>query len=110
MGRGGVKVVVMSSKVVSALDGVCYAGEGRSTSHVKGLALSLLEALKDTPVRKSKTRMAEILLVITPAEQEVLEAALSGDVWTHQALADVLTQQGHPVSEASVRRHRRRSN
>ena len=67
--------------------------------------MSLLEALKDTP--EPKSRVAAILLKVTPEEQTALETALRSPEWTHEGLARVLTDSGHKISEASVRRYRR---
>jgi hypothetical protein len=53
--------------------------------------------------------MASILLKVTPEEQAALETALRGSEWTHEGLAELLTAQGHSISEASVRRYRRAS-
>lgn len=67
--------------------------------------MSLLEALQDKP--EPKSRVAAILLAVTPAEQKALEEALRDPEWPHEALASVLTDSGHEISEASIRRYRK---
>ena len=67
--------------------------------------MSLLECLKEPP--EPKSRMAAILLAVTPEEREALQEALRSPEWPHEALASVLTDSGHKISEASVRRHRK---
>ena len=75
---------------------------------MKGLTLSLLDALKNTPEPKEpKSKIAAILLAVSHEEQASLVAALTSPEWTHERLAEVLTDSGHPVAEASVRRYRR---
>ena len=72
--------------------------------------MSLIDALTaPKPGPEPKSRMAQILLAVTPEEQEVLEIALRGREWTNEGLAELLTAQGHSISEASVRRYRRAS-
>jgi hypothetical protein len=52
--------------------------------------------------------MAAILLAVTPSEQAALKDALSKpSEWPHEALASVLADSGHPISEASIRRYRK---
>ena len=74
---------------------------------MKGLALSLIDALKTPP--PPRHRIDAILAEVSGPEQQALRDALSAPEWTHQALADVLTDSGHKISEASVRRYRRAS-
>lgn len=77
---------------------------------MKGLALSLIDALTaPKPGPEPKSRVAQILEKVTWDEREALEAALRGSEWTHEGLAELLTAQGHSVSESSVRRYRRAS-
>ena len=67
--------------------------------------MSLLEALKDTPPPKRK--VDAILDAVTSDERVALKEALGDSTWTHERLAEVLSEQGHPVSESSIRRYRR---
>lgn len=70
--------------------------------------MSLIDALNNKPAPKEpKSRIAAILLALKPEEQAALETALRSPEWTNEGLADVLTDQGHPVTEASVRRYRK---
>ena len=70
--------------------------------------MSLLDELTaPQPTAEPRTRIAAILLKVSPDEQTALFKALGDPDWTHERLAEVLTAQGHPVSEASVRRYRK---
>ena len=75
---------------------------------MKGTDLSLLDELTaPQPTAEPKSRIAAILLAVSGPEQQALNDALRSLDWTHERLAEVLTAQGHPVSEASVRRYRK---
>jgi hypothetical protein len=66
--------------------------------------LSLSEALRKPP---AKNKIDAILDEVSIDEQAALRIALSKPaVWSHSALAKVLTDKVSPVSEAAVRRWR----
>ena len=74
---------------------------------MKGHVLGLLELLGAPP--EPAKRIDAILATLTLEEQAALRTALGSPQWTHQALADVLSDSGHPISEASIRRYRKAS-
>ena len=67
--------------------------------------MGLLESLEKHPPPRKK--IAAILLELEEDERVAVFEALGSTEWPHQAIADVLTDSGHPVSEASVRRYRK---
>ena len=67
--------------------------------------MELLDALDNPPERR--TRVDAILAKLTEEEQQALQEALRSPEWPHDALARVLRDQGHGISEASIRRYRR---
>lgn len=69
--------------------------------------MSLIDTLKEAPGLKPKSRVAVILLELPDAERAAVETALRDPEWPHEGLARVLTAQGYPVTEASIRRYRR---
>lgn len=70
--------------------------------------MSLLDVLTaPIPRTEPKSKVAAILLAVTPEERAALEKALRDPEWTHERLAEVLTDKGYPVAEASVRRYRK---
>jgi hypothetical protein len=67
--------------------------------------LTLTEALSKPP---AKNKIDGILGTITADEAAALRDALRNpSVWSHSAIAQVLTDKVSPVSEAAVRRYRR---
>lgn len=53
-----------------------------------------------------KCGVAKVRIVLVPADQTALDAALADDATSHSAISRALFSEGHRVSEFTVGRHR----
>lgn len=73
--------------------------------------MSLKAAFEQAAAPKArKTRIGEIMGQLDSADTEALNAALTSSTLSSAELAGVLTRQGFPVGETTIRRERDRRN
>lgn len=68
--------------------------------------MSLSDKIKAENSKAARTRIQAIMLQLDAEDTETLIAALKDDEIPHIAIARALNDEGYPISEAAVRRHR----
>lgn len=80
--------------------------------------MGIAERFAAPPRKADPCKIGRILAGLDPKHRKLVEAALdspqpvlhqNADGWSDQAIAEGLTDEHHPVSDSTVRHHRRRA-